>query len=155
MQSGSEESYGPVQPSDLERVKILSEALPYLQLFRGRTIVVKYGGAAMKDESLKAGVISDLVLLACVGVRPVLVHGGGPEINTWLAKVGIEPKFKNGLRVTGARCCVVAVQIERFRIFGTVVWVSLGDTWEHAGSTGPVPRGCCWGAVLLGEIAGC
>jgi hypothetical protein len=88
-------------PSDLDRVRILSEALPYLQKFRGRTIVVKYGGAAMKDESLKQGVINDLVLLACVGVKPVLVHGGGPEINSWLAKVGIEPNFKNGLRVTG------------------------------------------------------
>jgi acetylglutamate kinase len=100
MQDG-EPSYGPVQQSDLERVRILSEALPYLQKFRGRTIVVKYGGAAMKDESLKVGVINDLVLLACVGVKPVLVHGGGPEINSWLAKVGIEPEFKNGLRVTG------------------------------------------------------
>jgi Amino acid kinase family len=89
-------------PSDLDRVRILSEALPYLQQFRGRTIVVKYGGAAMKDPTLKAGVINDLVLLACVGVKPVLVHGGGPEINIWLNKVGIESKFKNGLRVTGA-----------------------------------------------------
>ena len=88
--------------SDLDRVRILSEALPYLQQFRGRTIVVKYGGAAMKDGTLKQGVINDLVLLACVGVRPVLVHGGGPEINAWLEKVGIEAQFKNGLRVTGA-----------------------------------------------------
>lgn len=88
-------------PTDLDRVKILAEALPYLQAFRGRTVVVKYGGAAMKDPTLKQGVINDLVLLACVGVKPVLVHGGGPEINTWLAKVGIEPQFKNGLRVTG------------------------------------------------------
>lgn len=89
------------EPTDLDRVKILAEALPYLQAFRGRTVVVKYGGAAMKDPTLKQGVINDLVLLACVGVKPVLVHGGGPEINTWLGKVGIEPNFKNGLRVTG------------------------------------------------------
>lgn len=88
--------------SDLDRVTILSEALPYLQKFRGKTVVVKYGGAAMKDPRLKAGVINDLVLLACVGVQPVLVHGGGPEINSWLDKVGIEPVFKNGLRVTDA-----------------------------------------------------
>lgn len=87
--------------SDLDRVRILSEALPYLQQFRGRTIVVKYGGAAMKDPTLKAGVINDLVLLSCVGVKPVLVHGGGPEINAWLEKVNIKPNFKNGLRVTG------------------------------------------------------
>eukprot|EP00191_Tetraselmis_sp_GSL018_P008713 CAMPEP_0177602180 /NCGR_PEP_ID=MMETSP0419_2-20121207/14715_1 /TAXON_ID=582737 /ORGANISM="Tetraselmis sp., Strain GSL018" /LENGTH=356 /DNA_ID=CAMNT_0019095615 /DNA_START=166 /DNA_END=1236 /DNA_ORIENTATION=- len=86
--------------SAFDRVSILSEALPYLQRFRGKTIVIKYGGAAMKDPSLKAGVVADIVLLACVGIRPILVHGGGPEINSWLEKVGIEPNFKNGLRVT-------------------------------------------------------
>lgn len=85
-----------------DRVSILSEALPYLQRFRGKTIVIKYGGAAMKDESLKARVVTDLVLLGTVGIRPVLVHGGGPEINIWLSKLGIEPNFKNGLRVTDA-----------------------------------------------------
>lgn len=105
----------PVQPSDLERVRILSEALPYLQKFRGRTIVVKYGGAAMKDEALKVGVINDLVLLACVGVKPVLVHGGGPEINTWLSKVGIEPEFKNGLRVTGVLQYCAWLVAKRYR----------------------------------------
>ena len=86
--------------SAFDRVSILSEALPYLQRFRGKTIVIKYGGAAMKDESLKARVVTDLVLLATVGIRPVMVHGGGPEINIWLNKLGIEPNFKNGLRVT-------------------------------------------------------
>jgi len=86
--------------TNLDRVTILSEALPYLQKFRGKTIVIKYGGAAMKDPTLKAGVITDLVLLNCVGIRTVLVHGGGPEINSWLSKVGIKPNFKNGLRVT-------------------------------------------------------
>jgi len=87
-----------------DRVSILSEALPYLQRFRGKTIVIKYGGAAMKDGSLKARVVSDLVLLATVGIRPVLVHGGGPEINIWLSKLGIEPNFRNGLRVTDGAC---------------------------------------------------
>jgi acetylglutamate kinase len=76
--------------------------LPYLQKFANKTIVIKYGGAAMKDPTLKDGVIKDLVLLSCVGVRPVFVHGGGPEINTWLSKLGIEPQFKNGLTVTDA-----------------------------------------------------
>jgi len=85
-----------------DRVKILSEALPYIQKFTGRTVVVKYGGAAMKDESLKENVIRDVVFMACVGIRPILVHGGGPEINVWLEKLGIEPQFKNGLRVTDA-----------------------------------------------------
>ncbi|MBT9314660.1 acetylglutamate kinase [Leptothoe spongobia] len=84
------------------RVQILSEALPYIQQFRGRTVVVKYGGAAMKDDNLKDKVIRDIVFMACVGIHPVVVHGGGPEINTWLGKLNIEAQFKNGLRVTDA-----------------------------------------------------
>lgn len=84
------------------RVRILSEALPYIQKFINRTVVIKYGGAAMKDGRLKAGVVRDIVFLCSVGVRPVVVHGGGPEINIWLDKLGIEPQFKDGLRVTDA-----------------------------------------------------
>ncbi len=87
---------------DATRVRVLSEALPYIQKFAGRTVVVKYGGAAMKDSSLKDRVIRDLVFMSCVGIRPVLVHGGGPEINSWLEKLNIEPQFKDGLRVTDA-----------------------------------------------------
>lgn len=86
----------------LSRVDVLSEALPFIQRFKGKTVVVKYGGAAMKSPELQASVIRDLVLLSCVGLRPVLVHGGGPEINSWLARVGVEPQFRNGLRVTDA-----------------------------------------------------
>ncbi|MFS8117614.1 MAG: acetylglutamate kinase, partial [Microcoleus sp.] len=63
---------------ETNRVQVLSEALPYIQQFAGRTIVVKYGGAAMKDSTLKEKVIRDIVLLSCVGMRPVVVHGGGP-----------------------------------------------------------------------------
>jgi acetylglutamate kinase len=88
--------------SEATKVQILSEALPYIQQFTGKTIVVKYGGAAMKDSTLKDQVIRDVVFMSCVGIRPVLVHGGGPEINTWLDKLGIEAQFKNGLRVTDA-----------------------------------------------------
>jgi acetylglutamate kinase len=84
------------------RVRVLSEALPYIQQFSGRIVVVKYGGAAMKDSTLKDRVVRDVVFLACVGLRPVIVHGGGPEINSWLDKLGIEPQFNNGLRVTDA-----------------------------------------------------
>jgi acetylglutamate kinase len=87
---------------ETNRVQVLSEALPYIQQFAGRTIVVKYGGAAMKESRLKEKVIRDIVVLSCVGIRPVVVHGGGPEINIWLEKLGIEPQFKNGLRVTDA-----------------------------------------------------
>ena len=88
--------------TEATRVRVLSEALPYIQKFVNRTIVIKYGGAAMKDSNLKDRVIRDVVFLASVGVRPVLVHGGGPEINSWLGKLNIEPQFKDGLRVTDA-----------------------------------------------------
>lgn len=85
-----------------QRVQILSEALPYIQQFAGQTIVIKYGGAAMKESKLKDEVIRDIVFLYSVGVRPVVIHGGGPEINSWLDKIGIEAQFKDGLRVTDA-----------------------------------------------------
>ncbi|MEA5418633.1 acetylglutamate kinase [Spirulina sp. CCNP1310] len=91
-----------LKQEEATRVRVLSEALPYIQAFAGRTIVVKYGGAAMKDGSLKDKVVRDIVFLSCVGVRPIVVHGGGPEINSWLGKLGIEPQFKDGLRVTDA-----------------------------------------------------
>ncbi|KAL5213192.1 hypothetical protein ABZP36_024039 [Zizania latifolia] len=103
-------SVAPAQPASasrpsapaLSRVDVLSEALPFIQRFKGKTVVVKYGGAAMKSPELQPSVIRDLVLLSCVGLRPVLVHGGGPEINAWLGRVGVEPQFRNGLRVTDA-----------------------------------------------------
>ncbi|MBD2463306.1 acetylglutamate kinase [Oscillatoria sp. FACHB-1407] len=91
-----------IQKAEATRVRVLSEALPYIQQFSGRTVVVKYGGAAMKESHLKETVMRDIVFLSCVGLRPVVVHGGGPEINSWLDKLGIEPQFKNGLRVTDA-----------------------------------------------------
>lgn len=109
------------QLSNLEKVTILSEALPYLQKFRGKTIVVKYGGAAMKDPTLKAGVITDLVLLSCVGIRPVLVHGGGPEINSWLEKLGIKAEFKNGLRVTDGQTMEVVEMVLGGRVNKSLV----------------------------------
>ena len=89
-----------ISPQDNQRVSVLSEALPYIQRFSGRRIVVKYGGAAMVDEGLRQAVFRDLVLLASVGVQPVVVHGGGPEINQWLGRLGVEARFRDGLRVT-------------------------------------------------------
>lgn len=83
---------------DLARVLI--QALPYIQKFMGKTIVVKYGGNAMINHDLKAAVIQDVVLMACVGIRTVLVHGGGPEIEHMLKKIGKESRFVNGLRYT-------------------------------------------------------
>ena len=85
-----------------KRAQVLVEALPYIQEYWNRVVVVKYGGHAMTDETLKRQVMEDIVLLQLVGVKVVLVHGGGPEINAALAKMGVESKFVNGLRVTDA-----------------------------------------------------
>ncbi len=85
-----------------ERAGALIEALPYLRQFYGRTIVVKYGGNAMIDESLKAQVMQDVALLHYVGIHPILVHGGGPEISALMKQMGHEPTFVAGLRVTDA-----------------------------------------------------
>lgn len=79
---------------------VLNQALPYIQRFRGQTFVVKYGGSAMRDEVVMEGVIRNVLLLQLVGIRVIVVHGGGPEIDTWLGKLGIEKKKLNGLRVT-------------------------------------------------------
>ena len=84
----------------LEKAEVLIEALPYIQRFNRKLIVVKYGGSAMVDEQLKKSVIQDVVLLKLVGFKPIIVHGGGKEISRWVSKVGKEPKFINGLRVT-------------------------------------------------------
>lgn len=86
--------------SNIDRARTLSEALPYIQQYYGKTIVVKYGGNAMIDESLKHAVISDIILLHLVGIRVVVVHGGGPEISDMLRRVGKESRFINGLRYT-------------------------------------------------------
>lgn len=84
----------------LEKAEVLIEALPYIQRFNRKIIVVKYGGSAMVDEELKRNVIKDVTLLKLVGFKPIIVHGGGKEISRWVGKVGMEPQFVNGLRVT-------------------------------------------------------
>ena len=89
-----------VKQKYLEKAEVLIEALPYIQRFNRRIMVVKYGGSAMVDEELKSNVIKDVVLLKLVGFKPIIVHGGGKEISEWVGKVGMEPSFVDGLRVT-------------------------------------------------------
>ena len=86
----------------LDKAEVLIEALPYIQRFSKKIIVVKYGGSAMIDEELKQDVIEDVVLLKLIGFKPIIVHGGGKEISRWVDKVGMDTKFVNGLRVTDA-----------------------------------------------------
>ena len=82
------------------RAEVLTQALPYIKRYNGEIVVVKYGGNAMVNEDLKQQVMEDIVLLWLIGVKVVLVHGGGPEISEFTQKIGKEPKFINGLRVT-------------------------------------------------------
>ncbi len=84
----------------IEKASVLMEALPYIRKFSGKTVVIKYGGAAMVDEKLKDGFAKDLVLLDYIGINPVIVHGGGPQIGEVLKKMGIESKFHQGMRIT-------------------------------------------------------
>ena len=99
-----------------ERVGVLLEALPYIQRFRGAVVVVKYGGNAMVDPGLGRAVADDVVLLRAVGLRPVVVHGGGPQISDLMARLGKEPEFHDGLRVTDAE----TVDIARMVLVGKV-----------------------------------
>ncbi|MBO4388359.1 MAG: acetylglutamate kinase [Spirochaetales bacterium] len=95
----------------MKKTEVLIEALPYIQRFNRRICVVKYGGSAMADETLQHNVIQDVTLLKLVGFKPVIVHGGGKEISRWVAKVGKEPQFVNGLRVTDAETMELAEMV--------------------------------------------
>lgn len=97
--------------SNSERANILVQALPYIKKYAGATVVVKYGGNAMLDDNLKAAVMSDIVLMQLVGINVVLVHGGGPEINAMLKKIGKESKFIGGLRYTDRETIDIVQQV--------------------------------------------
>jgi len=94
-----------------EKAEVLIEALPYIQQFNRKIIVVKYGGSAMKSDDLRENVIKDVTLLKLVGFKPIIVHGGGKEISRWVEKVGMEPEFVNGLRVTDAETMEIAEMV--------------------------------------------
>ena len=102
--------------SNVDRATVLAEALPWLQHYRDKIVVVKYGGNAMVDDSLKAAFAADMVFLRTVGAKPVVVHGGGPQINEMLGKLGIEGEFKGGFRVTTPEI----MDVVRMVLFGQV-----------------------------------
>ena len=95
----------------LKKAEVLIEALPYIQKFNRKIIVVKYGGSAMSNEELQKNVIEDVVLLKLVGFKPIIVHGGGKEISSWVKKVGKESEFVNGLRVTDDETMEIAEMV--------------------------------------------
>ena len=104
-----------------ERAEVLVQALPNIKRYNGKTIVVKYGGNAMIDDSLKAQVMEDVVLLALIGVKVVLVHGGGPEINGLMEKLGKKPEFVDGLRVTDAETMDIVQMVLAGKVNKTLV----------------------------------
>ena len=106
----------PLVKDAAERVQVLLEALPYIERFRGSTVVVKYGGNAMVDPALGRNVADDIVLLRAVGLRPVVVHGGGPQISELMERLGKQAEFRDGLRVTDAE----TVDIARMVLVGKV-----------------------------------
>ena len=97
--------------SHIDRAQILVEALPYIQKYHGKTVVIKYGGNAMVSEELRHAVMSDIVLLNLVGIHVVVVHGGGPEINEMLGRVGKQSKFVDGLRYTDEETIDIVQQV--------------------------------------------
>ena len=111
----------PFKDKDSIRVSVLSEALPYIQRFANKRIVIKYGGSAMVDKELQNAVFRDLALLSSVGVQIVVVHGGGPEINQWLEKLGIQPVFLDGLRITDTETMDVVEMVLAGRVNKQIV----------------------------------
>ena len=101
----------PEQADPGARVKTLLEALPYIREFHGRTVVIKYGGAAMREEALREGFATDVVLLKYVGLRPVIVHGGGPDITSYMERLGMEVRFVEGVRVSSPETVEVAKMV--------------------------------------------
>jgi len=124
----------------LAKAAVLTEALPWLEQFHGKTVVIKYGGNAMVDDELKKAFAEDIVFLRFAGVRPVVVHGGGPQISSMLNRLGIESEFKGGLRVTTPE----AMDIVRMVLVGQVGAELVGRINQH----GPLAVG------LSGEDAG-
>lgn len=109
-------SDGAAPPAPETRTRVLVEALPYIRQFAGATVVVKYGGAAMLDDSLARQFAEDIVLLRSVGLQPVVVHGGGPQIGELMGRLGMEPVFRDGQRVTDA----ATLEIARMVLVGKV-----------------------------------
>jgi acetylglutamate kinase len=100
-----------VSRSEQARVETLREALPYIRQFHGRTVVIKYGGAAMREEALREEFATDVVLLKYVGLKPVVVHGGGPDITRYMERLGLEVRFVEGMRVSDAETVEIAKMV--------------------------------------------
>ena len=113
--------------TNAQRAQVLTQALPYIQKYYGKTIVVKYGGNAMINEDLKLQVMEDIVLLNTIGIHVVLVHGGGPEINHMLERVGKESKFVNGLRYTDSETMEIVQMVLAGKLNKDIVGMGVSE----------------------------
>src|SRR2546430_8393186 len=115
--------------SEFRRAEVLLEALPYIREFRGKTVVIKYGGAAMERADLKEPFALDVILLRLVGIKPVIVHGGGPQIGALMKRLGKEPRFVGGMRVTDEE----TVEIVEMVLVGKINKAIVGLIDHHGG----------------------
>src|SRR6184192_4602646 len=115
--------------SEFRRAEVLLEALPYIREFRGKTVVIKYGGAAMERADLKEPFALDVILLRLVGLKPVIVHGGGPQIGALMKRLGKEPRFVGGMRVTDEE----TVEIVEMVLVGKINKEIVGLINHHGG----------------------
>ena len=120
----------------INKAKNLIEALPYIKSFSGKTIVIKYGGSAMLNEELKQSVLQDIVLMKLVGIRPVIVHGGGPEINKMLKQIDKKPEFINGLRVTDEETMEIVEMVLSGKVNKDIVMNIQNQGFNAAGISG-------------------
>lgn len=120
----------------IEKAKVLIEALPYIRAFNGNKVVIKYGGSAMLDPKINETIVQDIVLLKLVGLKPIVVHGGGPEINTMLDKVGIKSEFIQGLRVTTAETVEVVEMVLAGKVNKNIVSMITGQGGNAVGISG-------------------
>ena len=118
------------------KARILMEAMPYIQAFRGKIVVIKYGGAAMVDDHLRHSFAGDVTMLALVGIKPVVVHGGGPQINESLRKAGVESQWVDGLRVSDAKTVRVVQSVLAGEVNPDIVRLLIGHEARAAGITG-------------------
>ncbi|MQA75393.1 MAG: acetylglutamate kinase [Solirubrobacterales bacterium] len=142
------------------RVETLLEALPYIREFHGRTVVIKYGGAAMRDEALRDGFATDVVLLKYIGLRPVIVHGGGPEITSYMERLGMDVRFVEGVRVSDAETVEIAKMVLLGKVNSDIVTrlnrhgqPAVGLSGEDGALFGIEPHANADEVGFVGEIA--
>lgn len=121
----------------IEKAGVLIEAMPYIRLFRGETVVIKFGGSAMEDKACRDGILTDAAFMECAGLKPVIVHGGGKAISRRMAKEGLQPAFVNGLRVTDAAAMRLVEEVLNHEVNVELVETLVAHGAQATGIQGP------------------